>query len=80
MIVQMADPIVSHVSSIYCPHVTPHAMSACGEFLPIREGFEPPREPPAGKRLRQVHRWSRVFRMLEGGEKMFDLLDQRRVT
>lgn len=71
-----ADPLVTHVRSSACDHQhLPHYMSQCGEFEPVRSGFEPPPEPPRGHRLPMMpFDWDPIFDRLAIGESIYSIL------
>lgn len=79
--------VLATVHLAYCSHApsdrcaigeAPHYFDQCGEFDPIRPGFEPPPELPirAG-RPPLIYDWDTIFGRLERGESMYAILAER---
>jgi len=60
-----------------CPTQEPHHADACGEFLPVRPGFEPDKDGLRRSTLWMPYNWEPVFDALDCGKSMFAILEER---
>lgn len=62
-----------HVSSDRCTNAEPHHADACGEFEPVRPGFQADVDGP-DRPIRWIYDWDDVFKRLDRGESMWSIL------